>query len=89
MTWLIIVLLGAAGVFGSTAWAGWKTGIARLPLSLFAIEEFERGRSVHFWPLTVLNAVVSILALAAAAFTGWSVWGVPSRPIDTPAPGDP
>jgi hypothetical protein len=79
---LTVMLLGAAGVFGYTAWVGWKTGIARLPLGLFAIEEFERGQSVHFWPLTAISAFVSILALAGAAFTGWSVLGVPSRPID-------
>jgi hypothetical protein len=82
MTWLTVMLLGVAGVFGYTAWVGWKTGITRLPLSLFAIEEFERGQSVHFGPLTAINAFVSILALAAAGFAGWSVFGVPPQPID-------
>ena len=81
MTGLTAILLGVAWAFGYTAWVGWKTGITRLPLGLFAIEEFERGESVHFWPLTAINAAVSILALAAAGFAAWSVFGVVAQPL--------
>jgi len=80
-TGLSVMLLAVAGVFGYTAWIGWKTGIARLPLSLLLIEEFERGQSLHFWPVTGLNAILSILALAAAGFAAWNEFGVTSRPI--------
>jgi hypothetical protein len=82
LTWLAVALLGVAGVFGYAAWAGWKSGITRLPLSLLAIEEFERGHSPHFWPVTAFNAVVSTLALAAAGFAAWTVFGVRPQPIE-------
>lgn len=81
MTWLTIIFLGGAGIFGHAAWTGWKTGIARLPISVFSIEEFERGESTHFWPLILLNAALSGVAFAITGLVAWSAFGEVSRPL--------
>lgn len=72
MIWLTFVAAGSAFAFGYHAWRSWKTGIARFPLSLFVVEEFERDRNENFWPIVVLNSLLCAAALSALIALAWN-----------------
>jgi len=60
-----------AGVVGYHLIIGWRSGVARLPISVLAFEEFERDRSAaNFWGIMILDALLFVALLGAALYVG-------------------
>src|ERR1700756_194 len=80
--WESFVLAGIAAVFAYHIWIGWRTRIARFPMSLLVFQEFERDQSPeNFWGVMVVNTVGLTVALFVAAFVAWGAFGESAKPV--------
>jgi hypothetical protein len=80
--WGVFVLCGIAVTFGYHVVIGWRTRVVRLPLSLLAIEEFDRDQNPeYFWGVMVLDIVGIIASSAITIYIALSVVNISTEPI--------
>jgi hypothetical protein len=80
--WESFILAGIAAVFGYHIWLGWRTRIVRFPVSVLAVQEFERDQSPeNFWGVMALNGLGLVAALFAAGFVAWGALAADAKPI--------
>jgi hypothetical protein len=83
-SWIGVVLLGLAAIFGYPVWKGWRTRIVWLPISILSIQEFEHDKSpANFWGVMIFDAIGSAAFLSAAVFVLGTALLVSPRPVAT------
>ncbi|WP_294198267.1 hypothetical protein [uncultured Sphingomonas sp.] len=61
------MMVAVVAVFSYHVLLGWRTGIVRFPMSILAMQEFDRARSpANFWGIMMLDIFCAVVAFVAA-----------------------